>query len=119
MARKLVERVVLTIRPRAGFERASVSRQPASAFSRPRTAGLRLGSFNRFHASSASNAKLDGSASRSIFRRASAAAGLDQFLDKPREDLRQMSNVGDGIIDLPLVERTSRPVRKTGALVEA
>ena len=57
----------LTIRPRGRFfDRASVSRQPASAFSRPSTAGLRLGSFRRFQASSGSNAKLDGSASRSI-----------------------------------------------------
>ena len=55
------------IRPRGRFfERASVSRQAASAFSRPSTAGLRLGSFSRFHASSGGKAKLDGSASRSI-----------------------------------------------------
>ena len=38
----------------------------ASAFRRPSTAGLRLGSLSRFHASSGSKAKLDGSASRSI-----------------------------------------------------
>ena len=43
----------LTIRPRGRFfDRASVSRHAASAFRRPSTAGLRLGSLSRFHASS-------------------------------------------------------------------
>ena len=63
----LVQRVVLDDpAARQILGRASVSRQAASAFSRPSTAGLRLGSFSRFHASSGGNAKLEESASRSI-----------------------------------------------------
>ena len=57
----------LTMRPLGRFlDRASVSRQAATALRRPRTAGLRLGSFRRFQASSGGKAKLDESASRSI-----------------------------------------------------
>ena len=81
----------LTIRPRGkSFVRASVSRQPASALSRPSTAGLRLGSFSRFHASSGVNAKLDGSASRSISSSSqSPRPVLISLLTSLREDRRR------------------------------
>ena len=48
-----------------------------------------------------------------------AAAGLAQLLDHAREHRREVSDVGDRIIDLPLVERAAAPVGEAGALVEA
>jgi hypothetical protein len=62
---------------------------------------LRLGSFNRFHASSGGK-----------------ATGLDQLVDQLWEDGREVGDVGDGVVDLALVERPARPVRETRALVE-
>ena len=48
-----------------------------------------------------------------------AAPGLLQLLDHAREDGRKMGDVGDRIIDLPLVERAAAPVGEARALVEA
>ncbi len=81
---------------------------------------MRLGSFSRFHASSGGKAKLDGSASRSISSSSQAPRPvLLQLLDHPREDGGEMRDVGDGIIDLALVERTAAPVGEARALIEA
>ena len=110
----------LTIRPRGMFfVRASISRQPASAFSRPRTAGLRLGSLSRFQASSGSMAKFDGIGELlHLLVEPFAAAGLLQPLQQLREDRREMRDVGDRIVDLPLVERAAAPVGEARTLVD-
>ena len=111
----------LTIRPRGKFlPRASVSRHAASAFRRPSTAGLRLGSLSRFHASSGAKAKLDGSASRSISSSSQAPRPFLRSLSTMRGKIvGEMGDVGDRIVDLALVERAAAPVGEARALVEA
>ena len=48
-----------------------------------------------------------------------AAAGLLQLVHHAREDGRKVRDVGNGIVDLTLVERTAPPVGEAGAFVEA
>ena len=110
----------LTIRPRGRFlPRASVSRQPARAFSRPSTCGLRLGQLEALPRilGREGEARRVGEPLHLLVEPA-AAAGLAQLVDHLREDRREVGDVGDGIVDLALVERAAAPVGEARALVE-